>query len=1431
MAHITEPERRLPIASSLMGLALFTVWGLDLQQVLTHSYFGSDMARGPYFCAEVFVALSSVLFLALLRRKVEDRGTSALWLGWLSAAMTLILAALLVVGVTGLDPAIRSLLFQRYPEAVFTGSELMIATLAFVWVLHVCDAHLGRGTKTREWLSYVLMFAPISFYFHEVSEMMLGGNIGVIGQSLLLFPGNLLIALWGLVFARSPAYAMLFDARAPRSNAFSCASLGLSATVLVLLEAFVPLHGVSLVVTYALLLKLPLILSIFRPLEIEARIVSGALDPDQGQSRAKEPLLPAVSQGAAPKGYLERAIDFLTFKAPQRLRLAVQSALIFAMAFGATRLGTLTEAHVPAIWFANAYLAYLLLLVPVRAWWKTIAVFVAAVFAGMYLADPAAGTTPALSTLLMAGVHGLQGTLLGVLLRLAHGLELKERRIAGGLFDLRHVMIGSGVWFVILAVTATFAERITHGLHGGDPTYHLYVAISSMAMGAAPMIVLIAGTVVKLHFGYKDLPPLLPTGPLVIAVCTVGAAAFYALMPVPEVVAVPHIAFVLMTVPLALMPSLLQAGALLCVISLLYSGFGYARWSGDGMHFQYPFVTVMMSMLVSFTILARYHFTRLRDAEKRALTYAASALLTYDHEGGLLSISKNAQEWFECSAKDMIGKQLSGYFDNGEELRAIAVENLKKDPSKPFLATAVRTKSDGQKLYLEAYVQANTDRSLPYAVVVSLRDVTSKMVLQEEKAKIEEIVSAFMNGGPQYYSLETSDYKTVAVSQAVADDIIGLSLEDVIGRDATEFGPEDPEIVSERRYWEDLLLRRDGQLVRSYPFKNEVTGEQKYLRTHIKRIERANGDYYRSIVTEDVSDLTRALNSSEAFLRADTNAFVVQDESLRVMYFGERSLDLFGQDLKHLPDWTEVYPDFDDDTWADDVAKILSLPMGVIGCDEMPIRLLSALGVIKHVMRSYRWFPNPKGPGRLLWTSFQDVTALVNTQNKLTELVDHDELTGLHSRRSFYRNFRNGARREDAVLYMLDIDHFKSVNDGFGHDAGDAFLIACGRAFERLAEGGAAIRLGGEEFAIVRPWAGWLEARAFGEKVRKTIEGTKIIEGGRQISRSVSVGVAHLGRGKDLSETMHLADLVLREAKEHGRNKVCVADSEMLELLRSRGAFITRDEVKTALHSGEFRFNVQPIWNVAKNEISGFEALIRWYKPDGSMVMPSLFVGLLREVIRDPESRHAKNQLRAAALRKLSQFPDAYVSFNFTLDQLSYEGAAEDLILQFDTIRDHPDRVIVLELSEQAMHDRNNTAVLHHELKLLHDAGFRIALDDFGIESSNLHRLQEFPIDIVKIDKVLIDKIEDSHIQRTTLRGLVHTMNELGIDVVAEGIETPYQARLLRGMRIDKQQGYLHARPMRPEEVFPKLAEIGADLQDTTVAEMPARQKLATQST
>ena len=450
-------------------------------------------------------------------------------------------------------------------------------------------------------------------------------------------------------------------------------------------------------------------------------------------------------------------------------------------------------------------------------------------------------------------------------------------------------------------------------------------------------------------------------------------------------------------------------------------------------------------------LVARYVSAKAREAERRALDLAPNALLTLDAQRRVLTISKNAQEWFDASEDKLEGRHFDGLFEDFKPHAQAVTDLFEANPTASYTAQVTRTLASGVTLTLEVTLQGTGDVSLPYAYVVSVVDVTSAALLAREKRGL-------IDRSQSIVLVQDIRWNAVQCSDAWCK-FTGYSRDETIGRDLNEFMHPDDKSRG--------LVERNKLL----------------------------------------------LDASYEPLSAE------------------------------------------------------------------PYRLFTKSGVTKHIQ--VRVTEPAEGSQKQFVTTIFDLTELVESRAYLYNLVQRDDLTGLYSRRGLKERFSDGTRTKDAGVYILDLDHFKSVNDSYGHEAGDALLSAMGQTMTRLTETvGYAARLGGEEFAIIRPWQGWAEAKEFGEALRLALEQTVVVDGARHISRTASIGIAMLPVSEDLSLAMRLADDFAREAKMRGRNRVCAGEEKELRALALRGTFITAEEVQLALEAGEFYYAVQPIWNV-----------------------------------------------------------------------------------------------------------------------------------------------------------------------------------------------------------------------------------------------------------
>lgn len=432
-------------------------------------------------------------------------------------------------------------------------------------------------------------------------------------------------------------------------------------------------------------------------------------------------------------------------------------------------------------------------------------------------------------------------------------------------------------------------------------------------------------------------------------------------------------------------------------------------------------------------------------------------------------------------------------------------------------------------------------------------------------------------------------------------------------------------------------------------------------------------------------------------------------------------------------------------------------------------------------------------------------------ESDLRHLAFHDELTGLANRALLHDRVEQAlasAQRtgQTVALCFGDLDGFKTVNDTLGHHVGDSVLVRASRLLSSIVRPGDTVaRLGGDEFAVLMVDVGRPDTAVdFAHRIVGVLRDAPDFEG-TQVGLSISVGVAYGEPGKTTEQLLSEADSAMYEAKETGKNRVEVfrssMRSRMLERLDLTSGF------RWALGRSEFFLQYQPIVSLVDRELHGFEALVRWNHPHLGEVEPLRFIPIAEETgFIVPLGRwvlvEACEQL-AAWRRESGEV--LTMSVNLSRRQLMSPHLADEVrtALTLSGVDPHQ---LMLEVTESVlMEDPIRAAQSLSELRSL---GIRIAVDDFGTGYSSLSHLQNFPVDVLKIDKSFIDPLarEDpgSAALLTAIIGLAGT---LGLDVIAEGIEHQSQLHRLVELGCLRGQGFLMARPLDSDTAATFIAD------------------------
>jgi diguanylate cyclase (GGDEF)-like protein len=425
--------------------------------------------------------------------------------------------------------------------------------------------------------------------------------------------------------------------------------------------------------------------------------------------------------------------------------------------------------------------------------------------------------------------------------------------------------------------------------------------------------------------------------------------------------------------------------------------------------------------------------------------------------------------------------------------------------------------------------------------------------------------------------------------------------------------------------------------------------------------------------------------------------------------------------------------------------------------------------------------------------TYDDVTEAREGQRQIEHMAFHDALTGLQNRRSFSEKIDSLARQSGFTMLMIDLDHFKPVNDTLGHGVGDTLLGAVARRLQDLCgPEDTLFRLGGDELAVLCA-AEPDHAMALAEDILHALKRPFFVHE-HAITIGASIGLATAPRGAAPERVQQMADLALYKAKETGRGGIEVYSEGMIE------EAARRREIETALAEavacGQLELYYQPLYALPEKTLKGFEALLRWHHPERGTISPAEFIPLAEEtgaiigigawVIEE-------------ACRQAASWPhDLYVSINVSPVQLR----SADILMRFtQALERHaitPGRIEV-EVTETAMVE--DAARIAAALNGLRALGIRVAMDDFGTGYSSLAHLRAFELDRIKIDRSFIDASDDDATAMAVVRAITTMARDMGIATTGEGVETDSQLHNLVAIGCDTAQGYLLGKPIDAQAV------------------------------
>lgn len=493
--------------------------------------------------------------------------------------------------------------------------------------------------------------------------------------------------------------------------------------------------------------------------------------------------------------------------------------------------------------------------------------------------------------------------------------------------------------------------------------------------------------------------------------------------------------------------------------------------------------------------------------------------------------------------------------------------------------------------------------------------------------------------------------------------------------------------------------------------------------------------------------------------------------------------------------------------FPDDAHKINEM-IDRVCCLKKPGSLICELNLdCNHSFYEVTIFP---GKEDQLIIKLKPVAEQSSLEKKLLHDVRHDALTQLPNRtlfkntlsRLFQRRLRNESKSNFAVLF-IDLDKFKLVNDSFGHLVGDQFLVQISQRLRSSVRPNDLIsRFGGDEFAVLLERITDLdEAHNIARRIQVEISRPLYLNG-HELFPSASIGIATSELGYySVEEILRDADTAMYQAKFSGRSRCVVFNNQMHN--KAKDNLKLDGDLRRAIQNQEFRLMYQPIVDLKQQRLIGFEALIRWVHPERGLLSPLEFIPLAEE-------NGLISEIGSWALKAVSQqiydwnqafqIDDRFsINVNLSSKQMADPMLVKNIQKMLGDYKFHPQQ-IKLEITESIVMENSQSAVnIFNQLRQL---GIQICIDDFGTGYSSLSYLHRFPIDALKIDQSFVASIDklDGTTGISIIQSIIGLAHNLGVKVVAEGIETARHLMFLQALQCDYGQGYLFSKPLHVEQ-------------------------------
>lgn len=778
---------------------------------------------------------------------------------------------------------------------------------------------------------------------------------------------------------------------------------------------------------------------------------------------------------------------------------------------------------------------------------------------------------------------------------------------------------------------------------------------------------------------------------------------------------------------------------------------------------------------------------QLKESEERLsriIQTISDGLIIVDHKGVIQFVNPAAEELFGRSQQELI-------------YTYIGIPLVKE-----HMTEIVLTPPNGKITITQMRITDIIWEEAP-AFLLSLRNITEQSLAAQAQAESEEKYRRIVELTSEGIWILNEEQETIFVNSQLAK-MLGYSVAEILERPIGSFIISKPSLaLGDRTSYDLKLRRRDGQelwvMVSKSPFYDgfdQYTGELAMVSdiTERKLMEQA--------LYESEQRLEGILGSIQDVV------WSASAQTLDILYLNSATERVYGRPLQdfyeHPRLWIELVHPEDQALIDCHLKRLLARSQ-----DELEYRIVRPDGEVRWVLRRVRVVKDECDYPLRLDGIDSDITERKRATQQMHYNATHDHLTDLPNRLLFLDRLEHalklGARRHShrfAVLF-LDLDGFKIINDSLGHAYGDLLLQEIARRLQKcLRPADTLARLGGDEFTIlIEDIYVEAEAIAVAERIQEQLTHPFDLNG-QEIFTGTSIGIAlSHSHYRHPQEILRDADTAMYQAKARGKSCYSVFNQSMHQKAVVR--LQRENDLRRALERREFELFYQPIIHLKTGKLSGLEALIRWRHPEEGLISPHQFIAIAEETgLILPMGEWILGEACRQGMALQEQFPQSpplKMSVNVSSRQMRDRRLLQD-IDRFLEETQLPSGLLKLEITESILMD--NLELATDVLLELRHRGIEICLDDFGTGYSSLSYLHRFPINTLKIDRSFVMSMQPNDENSEIIRTIITLAHTLGLDVIAEGIETEMQLTQLRWLDCEQGQGYYFSHPIPRQELI-----------------------------